>query len=279
MYNLVNQFKPIIAKPKNTMEYVEIPPCPLLKPYIRCFWGSPQPVLKFRKESFKPRSTIIIPDTCMDIIFNIDYYSNKISSTFCGINDAPFRIFDINKTTCISIFAIRFNFWSVYLFSDIGMKESLNTLIDINEYFYDFKSKLENLLIEKTTMERKIVEVEKYLIKRLIETKQLNNNIMNASYFILNAKGLISASEICTKVNISQRQLQRLFLEFIGVSPKKLTDLVRFQNIWKEMYDSPNQNFADIAYRYHYTDQSHFNNDFKKYAGRTPNEALIYAKS
>lgn len=89
MYNLVNQFKPIIAKPKNTMEYVEFSPCHLLKPYIRCFWGSPQPVLKIKKAAFIPRSTIIIPDTCMDIIFEIDYHSNKINSVFCGINDAP----------------------------------------------------------------------------------------------------------------------------------------------------------------------------------------------
>ena len=279
MYKLVNLFRPIIAKPQNTTAYVEISPCNLLKPYIKCYWGSPQPLLKFRKEFSMPRSTIIIPDTCMDIIVNIDYHSNKISSVFCGINDAPFCVFDVNKTTLISTFAIRFNFWAVHLFSDIGMKESLNAFVDINEYFNDFKRKLESMLIEKTIIEERVFEVEKYLIKRLFTNYHINNNVMNAIYFILNSKGLISVSELSNKTNISPRQLQRLILEFVGVSPKKITDLVRFQNIWQVMYYSHKQDFGDIVYHYKYADQSHFNNDFKKYAGRTPTEALKYAKT
>jgi AraC-like DNA-binding protein len=90
---------------------------------------------------------------------------------------------------------------------------------------------------------------------------------------------VLSAAELSRKTTISPRQLQRLFLEFVGVSPKKITDLVRFQNIWQAMYYSRTQDFGDIVYRYQYTDQSHFNNDFKKYAGRTPTEALKYAKA
>lgn len=279
MHNLVNLFRPIIAKPQNTTTYIEISPCNLLKPYIKCYWGSPKPFLKYKQEVFIPHSTIIIPDTCMDIIFDIDYHSNKISSIFCGINDAPFRVFDVNNTTFISTFAIRFNFWAVHLFSDISMKESLNAFVNMDEYFSDFKRKFESIFIEKTTIPERIFAVENYLLNRLFIHHHMNSNLLNAIYFILNSKGLMSVTELSNKTNISPRQLQRLFLEFVGASPKKITNLVRFQNIWQAMYYSHKQDFSDIVYRYNYTDQSHFNNDFKKYAGRTPTEALKYAKT
>jgi hypothetical protein len=180
MYRLTNLFKPIIAKPQNTTDYIEILPCDLLKPYIKCYWGSPQPLLKIREEAFVHHSTVIIPDTCMDIIFDIDYHTNNISSIFCGINDAPFHVLAVNKTALISTFAIRFNFWAVHLFSDIDMKDSLNAFVDSSEYFNDFKRKLGSMLIEKTTIKERICEVKNYLIKRLLVNRHTNSNLMNA---------------------------------------------------------------------------------------------------
>ncbi|MFZ5966938.1 MAG: helix-turn-helix domain-containing protein [Bacillota bacterium] len=278
MYNLAQLFRPITAKPENTETYIEILPCDILKPYVRCFWGSPQPKRKFWQENFKSHSTIIIPDTCMDIIFEIDYLSNEVSSVFCGINDTSFSDFRSNKTAVVSTFGIRFHFWAVHLFADICMREVLNVFTDVEEYFGDFKKALENILMEKTTMEEKIPEVEKYLMNRLNINRRTNDDVMNAVYYILKAKGIISIAELCKSVAISQRQLERLFLEYIGVSPKKTADLVRFQNVWQDMYYSKTFDFQDVVFKYKYSDQSHFVNDFKKYAGRTPLEALIYAK-
>lgn len=279
MYNLAKLFRPIIAKPQNTLEYVEIPPCDLLKPYINCFWGSPQPVLKSKREDFIPRSTIIIPDTCMDVIVDIEHTINKINVIFCGINDTPFSVTAVNKTAITSTFAIRFHFWAVHLFADSDMKEALNAFVAIDEYFNDFKKKLKVMLIKKATITERISVTEKYLIKRLHAPRRTNSDVLNAVYFILKSKGLISVPELCARVNISQRQLERLFVEFIGISPKKITDLIRFQNVWQAMYYTHKQDFAAIAYHYNFSDQSHFTNNFKKFAGRTPLEALQYAKS
>lgn len=279
MNNLTPLFRPIIAKPSATVQYVEIMPSEILKPYVRCFWGSPQPVLKIKQEDFTPHSTIIIPDACMDIIWEIDYHSNQLDCTFCGLNDAPFRIEAVNRTAITSTFAIRFNFWAVHLFADNTMRNSLNAFADISEYFRDFKSCLESLLIEKTTIEQRVNEAEKYLLRRLQTDWAINSNVMNAIYSILRSQGLISVSELCTETNLSQRQLQRLFLEFVGAPPKKIIDLVRFQNVWQDMYYSRKRDWSDIVYHYGYNDQPHFNNDFKKYSGRTPRDALTYSKS
>lgn len=61
-------YRPLIATPLSLNEtYDEIAPCVALRPYICCFWGS--------HVAYQPgvtglhREKLIIPDTCMDLIF------------------------------------------------------------------------------------------------------------------------------------------------------------------------------------------------------------------
>ena len=279
MHTLSNLFNPIIAKPKNTLQYVEIPPSNLLKPYIRCFWGSFPPLLPSGKNEQRSYSTLIIPDGCMDIVVDINHISNKLSAAFCGINDAPFHTAVTTKATTTSTFGIRFYFWAVPLFADTTMRDALNAFIDVDNYFYDFRKKLADILLARPSILDQIAAAEEYLLSCLQTSRPMDPNILNALYYILKTKGLISIPALCTKIIISQRHLERLFTEFIGASPKKISDIVRFQMIWQDMYYSHSRNFCDLAYHYQFAHQSHFINSFKKYAGRTPVEALQYAES
>lgn len=251
----------------------------MLKPYIRCFWGSFHPLLPSGKNKQRSHSTIIIPDGCMDIVVDINHISNTLSAAFCGINDAPFHTVVTTKAATTSTFGIRFYFWAVPLFADTTMRDALNTFIDVDNYFYDFRKKLTDILLAKPSIMGRIAAMENYLLSCLQASRPMNPNILNALYYILKTKGLISIPALCAKITISQRHLERLFTEFIGASPKKISDIVRFQMIWQDMYYSRNRNFGDLAYHYQFADQSHFINNFKKYAGRTPLEALQYAES
>ncbi|MBD5453450.1 MAG: AraC family transcriptional regulator, partial [Lachnospiraceae bacterium] len=79
-------YNPITANPfKCTGDYMEFAPCDALKPYIRCFWGSMEPVI--RNETNATTTSLVTPDTCTDIIFTVDFTNNKIENSFCGIDD------------------------------------------------------------------------------------------------------------------------------------------------------------------------------------------------
>lgn len=265
-------FQPITFKPKGTKTNAELLPCEALRPYIRCFWGAPGLGRPIAQPTAPTDPSLVIPDTCMDIVCRIDYGTNKVHSYFSGINDAPFYDADSQKTG--SIFGIRFYLWSVYLFADQSMEKALNALVDVEEYFNDFKKKLGDLLIEKTTLRERVAEVEKYLIHRLKLPRHLDHNVMNAIAAILKSKGLITVSDLCQSAGASQRHLERQFLHYFGTTPKKTVDLVRFQNVWQQMVYSRTIDLQDMVYRYGYYDQAHFNKDFKKYYGSTPLVAL-----
>ena len=91
MHKLYKSYHPVTATPYQcTEDYMEFAPCEALKPYIRCFWGSRRAAT--RAENGAGEMDIVIPDTCMDIIFHVDFTHNHISSSFFGIDDRTFAV-------------------------------------------------------------------------------------------------------------------------------------------------------------------------------------------
>ncbi|WP_342480193.1 helix-turn-helix domain-containing protein [Paenibacillus sp. FSL L8-0340] len=287
MYNLSELYYPITANPKGAGEIL---PCKALRPYIRCFWGSSFLEETYRGEPEKQLNDpsapslggeIIIPDSCMDIIWEWDEQTGESGGIFCGINDTPFEAGQAHDDTGKIRFAIRFHFWAVHLFADDHLREVLNIHTGVDQYFGSFRSELGDKLPGTRTVAERIALVEAYLLRQLEKIRYSNDGMLNAVYAIVKSKGVISVAALEGNSGFSSRQLERLFREYIGISPKKTADLVRFQNVWLDLYRTPpqNRNIQDVVYSYGYSHQSHLNNNFKKFAGRTPLEALAYARN
>ena len=269
-------YNPITAAPfKCTEDYMEFAPCDTLKPYIRCFWGSKKPFIQ--DETHTTAASLVTPDTCMDIIFTVDYTNNKIEDNFCGIDDRTFTTYDNNaKKKTVFIFAIRFYPWSAALFAEESMKNTKNAFFDAGCHFTKIKSELETQLFDITDIYSLIPIAEKILLKHLQE-KNRNQIIFQTIGEILKNKGNLLMADLKREVHISSRQLERLFLEYIGISPKSLASLVRYQYLWNELIYNKDFHMADAVYKYGYSDQAHLCHDFKKYHSMSIAEAKRYA--
>ncbi len=277
MHELNCIYNPITAAPfRKGSNYMEVIPCKSLRPYIKCFWGTNCPITKTKKEIAEE---LIIPDTCMDIIFDVNYTKDKINSSFIGINNGAIKTITRNeKEEMISIFAIRFYAWTAVLFSDDSMTGVKNNVFDARQYYIKIKSAIEPFLFDKTTLRERIEIAEKILLNQL-NTKRINHHIETAVSCILSNKGNIKTTSLADEIYISSRQLERIFNEYIGVSPKQLTSLVRYQNLWNDILFNQHFNVVDAVHFYGYTDQSHLLHDFKKYHTLLPSEAKRYARS
>jgi AraC-like DNA-binding protein len=284
MFNLAPLYFPITANPAQTSEFI---PSQALQPYVRCFWGSVAPRVRTealvplvdKASCYEPQMETIIPDTCMDIIWDFDELTGVTTTFFSGINDAPFDVPSDRGEGMISRFGIRFHFWAVHFFADDHLRDVLNAFVDVDQYFGTFKRELGLLLEQASSMNERIAAAEAYLFQRLQRGGRTNDRMMNAVYTLIKHKGVVTAEVLEASSTLSRRQLERLFQEYIGVAPKKTADLVRFQNVWREMYHLPVQtkNMQDLIFAYGFSHQPHFINNFKKYAGRTPLDALLYA--
>lgn len=272
---LYQLYTPITATPfQQNEEYQEFEPCDALKPFIRCFWGTKEPIMK--KVSDTSTTGIVTPDTCMDIIYTVDFTHNKLNNTFCGIDERTFQThnFCLEDKMAFS-FAIRFYAWGVPMFSEESMRTVKNASFDVGYHFFKIKKEIEPLLFNVTDMRQLIPQVEQILLKHLKERH--NQNVLESIYYILLHKGNISIQELKQQIHLSDRQLERLFLEYVGVSPKSMASMIRYQYLWNDIVYRPFYNILDLVDKYGYSDQAHLCHDFKKYHSMNIAEARTYA--
>ena len=262
--NIKMIYRPLTATPfKCNTAYNEIEPCRMLQPYVRCFWGGEYgcPSDIGTVES----SEIVIPDTCVDIIYRIDDVGNIITSDFVGVNDRAFLSHKKQKAGHkISMFAIRFYAWSAYVFSEDSFVGTVNGRYDVRERFNWLDRELRDRLTELGNTTDLIRLTESLLLKKL-ETARTNKLVDGVMNDILWHQGALEINQLSKQNFISSRQMERLFSEYIGMTPKKLSNLVRYQYLWRDIVSRSNFDIASAVSKYGYTDLSHMMREFKRY--------------
>lgn len=257
------RYRPLTATPiTHDSGYQEIEPCRMLQPYVRCFWGGEQDDPETEPGEF---SQIVIPDTCVDIIYVINDLGNIIHSDFAGLNDkAILRPKSQQAGHKVFIFAIRFYAWSAYIFSEDSFFETVNGIYDVRERFSWLDKELRGPLSEPRDLAEMIRLTESLLLKRL-ETAKCNKTVDGIMIDILRNQGSLEVNQLSKEHFISSRQMERLFHEYIGITPKKLSNLVRYQNLWRDIVSQTSFNMMDAVLRYGYTDLPHLMREFKHF--------------
>lgn len=265
-FRLDKIFTTVTSNPTRAGNYIEIEPCDALKPYIRCFWGS-----RYNRADFSAcenKKIWVIPDICMDIMVTGNQDLNSTGSYFCGINNFSYFA-DESDSFC---FGIRFYAWSAVLFADEGMNGVLNAFLNADAYFSGFARELNERLFNAVNIYERKAIAEDFLLRRL-NSKHENFDIMNSLYFIINNNGNAGVADLADYCVISKRQLERRFVEYTGVSPKQMINLIRYQLLWQDCLKG-NFNVLDAVEKFGYYDQSHLIKEFKRFHGMSINNAL-----
>lgn len=159
-------YRPLTATPfKYNPTYNEIEPCGMLQSYVRCFWGGEYDCPDTETDGY---SKIVIPDTCVDVIYRMDDVGNIITSDFMGINDRSFCAQGNEKSGHrISVFTIRFYAWDAYTFSEDSFIGTVNGRYDVRERFGWLDRELRSRLSEPGNLADWIRLAEMLLLKKL----------------------------------------------------------------------------------------------------------------
>lgn len=88
--------------------------------------------------------------------------------------------------------------------------------------------------------------------------------------------GQAKIGELTKRHFMTERHLERQFLQQIGVSPKEFINLTRFQHAFKKIQQNKTgQSLSDIAWECGYYDHAHLTNDFKRYTGTAPTNLIL----
>lgn len=250
--------------------YINVPPSQALAPYIRCFWGSEQNFDPGKSDIYG--KTLIIPDTCFDLMLVKDHEKGFYRTTFLGM-DSTYSVDQWSEDERdLSLFAIRFSFWSMHMIGTFRLKDTMDQVIEAETFFPAIKELCERIFDEGTFAGR--VRLAEQYIEKLIAPDRLHAPFLNGVELLVKQKGVVTLDDVSGHLGYSYRQTQRIFREMTGVSPKQMADLVRYQSLWQEMLRLGGIDYQDMVERYGYADQSHLISDFKKYHSMTPRAAL-----
>ena len=144
--------------------------------------------------------------------------------------------------------------------------------------FYNILSKeligFYSRLMEQRTLEQKIKVLDSFLIQRLQKgdkkrekfrlVEHLCNHICSDESF--------NIENLASYYGFSERHIQKLFLDWVGLTPKTFHSIQRF-NKSLELIQSSDSSLTSIGLECGYYDQAHFIKEFKSYAGITPSQA------
>lgn len=106
----------------------------------------------------------------------------------------------------------------------------------------------------------------------LFRTDSNKTSIIESTQLIINNKGSITVASIARSLNCSERHLQKLFKNFVGVSPKLFINIVKLRATLDDIADLDHKpaTMTQLALSNGYYDQPHFNNNFNSFIKTTP---------
>jgi AraC-like DNA-binding protein len=115
---------------------------------------------------------------------------------------------------------------------------------------------------------------ERFLEKRLSFAENIPTGIAPLIKTVYRDSAGGGVGKLTDRACYSDRHVRRLFLKYVGISPKLLGDMIRHQKSLRYLNLNPARNMAGLAYDQGYSDQSHFIRHFKKFQGITPSQFI-----
>lgn len=241
-----------------------------LKSDLICYWE-----MKGIISGNTPRQTRYVPKGQSLLIFN---FGNSLKTSERIINN-PFFVVPfisesliINQIGNINLFGISFRGDGLY-------KLFQQTITQLNQslpnYLYEQLDSLHPKLSEVDFFEKCIL-AEKFIERNL--NLSLNNITFNkANQIITQEKGKLAINQIAQKLNISQRQIQRLFKERIGITPKVYSKLIRVGSYLDFILENPEKkDWMDLVVEFNYHDQPHLIKEVKAITKLAPEKLIKY---
>ena len=147
-------------------------------------------------------------------------------------------------------------------------------VVDLEDLLGTRAAGLVEQLFEAGGWEARFALVDAAIAGRLEERAPASPDVAWAWRRLTETEGRRPIAAITNELGCSRRHLTTRFREQIGLAPKPFARILRFERAVRRLRSEGSGNLAEIAHDCGYYDQSHFNRDFRDFAGLTPTELV-----
>lgn len=240
-------------------DFVYLLPHPALKNWISNY------TITFPIKGMMSDEYTIIPHGCATLVLSSD--GNKTFCTLFGPMTKPVCIG--NEANQLQLlFIVEFQPAGYYAFSGMPQKELTNCIFP----FENMNSEMNRLMVQhlenSSDIRSFVSEIDKLFLTHL-KTVLYRPEFSVANQIILNSGGQTSVKELSHSVFYSERHLGRIFEEYLGVSVKYFSRLVRINNAIR-LLRRPQYSITQVYIQTGFYDMPHFIHEFQSICGITP---------
>jgi len=245
-----------------------IPQMPLSM-FVDYFWYMEDYNPSHSRELTLPDGSVdMIIDLGEDVIRTFDHNNRELVFGHAIVSGPHSNYFMINSTCASRVIGIHFKPGGIYPFLKEPVDEIHNTQLPFHALWGSTISGLRDELLDSSVPEKMFRVLERTLLS--LAKKDLEQ--LPAVQYVLNNLQGCQIAEIMGQIGISHRRFNQLFKEVVGMTPKRLSRIYRFQEVLRCIHSGGNASWVNIASACGYYDQSHFIKEFQSFSGINPSE-------
>lgn len=249
------------------MQYQEYLPHPALRTFVECYWS-----VRGRSEEF----WTVYPDACMDILFNFGSYietrnesGHVLSKNSAFVIGNMFVPIQSRSAGDADLFGIRFRASGMGRILRLPLFELNDASVPLDSVY---KRSPEVDLLQSLSPQERVNLLDRWLLKRVTFPSARPEPWEYCLKAIVTNSGNVNLYDLSREAGISQKQMERKFVEKVGPTPKQFAQLLKFRRLRDVLAAGTNESLMNIAFDFDFADHAHLTRFFRKFAGITPTE-------
>lgn len=238
-------------------------------------------------EGYSPdyRMERMLPDGAIELIIDLreepkKLYDRRDHSRFQSFKEAwisgqhqKYLVIESAFDSCM--IGARFRPGGAFPFFRFSMSELNNSVVPLDLVWGGRVSLLRERLLEAATVPQRFRILEGFLLRQAVKPMEPEAALWFCIRQLAKSPAFRLIRELADEVGISQRQLLRKFDRRVGLRPKLLARVFKFQRALRQIEGERPLVWSHLACDCGYYDQAHFIHEFQGFSGMNPSRYLV----
>jgi AraC-like DNA-binding protein len=219
---------------------------------------------QFKTGANTAEPSILLPDACLNILFECDV--NHPRTLFSGFFFKPKQLYLKPNTR---YFGFKPYSSLGYKINPCSVRELLNTSVDFTTIYPNAEKLIEKITVADN-FDTQISLFNEFSNREIIDHNYTPTFVDYITLIICSSNGNILFNNLQRILGYSGRYIREKFKDIYGFSPKRYSNVIRFQNILKKLLLTKYYDLPSLAVDNGYFDQSHFIHEFQQFVSMPP---------
>ena len=157
-----------------------------------------------------------------------------------------------------------------YALFRVPLHELAHRTVPVDDVLGSYGQRLTEWLADAPDWPARFARLESALAPRLLDSRRPTPGVAWAWRRLRDSRGRVRIGPLGAELGWSRKRLNARFRDEIGLSPKSLARLLRFEHAADLLKGADRPSLTQLAVRCGFYDQSHLTNEFRRITGVTP---------